>query len=535
MSFEEARQRYQALRGQRDAGAFDDAQLAAAVAELRVQDARGEWWTIDAASGEWLRWDGTAWAPGSPPLPAQAPDAGSGAWTQLQQRTVDPQEFLRQAREVPWSRRSQGWWDLLAILGGAVSGWLWFVYSGVRGFPLPQLLAGMPLLAQAFDFFKTTTLLGLPVVLFLLRRPLAVLLQPVSSAIGKLPTLLKLAVAGTALVPVLVLYLWASFDPWIYPRLFASREGVDLITPLLMLAIPLGLVWFRRETDAVLRPFQPIRQLVPRLLLVGAGLFAPFVVATLLYGIGMLCPIPLLRGFFMQYPYLRLSVLLGTLVSYVILRTPKGGAAPASGFVATAARLGALTALAFLVGDGFALADDFLRDPFNLNDGLRTPTFAPIIAGAATTVVTVLVNGAEVVQVIIQGAAPPGYEGPPIRKDFLVVVDTVDAAGATSMDLAYETSPVIFIYAHCEEVGKGRFPAGDPTIRFAPQFDTAWAELDDLGMANGRRCARVSLCPPRPPLAPPATLVVLVSAGQAVAGVPVTLRLGAPEYVLELR
>jgi hypothetical protein len=45
----------------------------------------------------------------------------------------------------------------------------------------------------------------------------------------------------------------------------------------------------------------------------------------------------------------------------------------------------------------------------------------------------------------------------------------------------------------------------------------------------------VSLVEPRPKGAPPRTLTVLVSAGQAVSAVPVTLELAAEEWVLELR
>ena len=457
------------------------------------------------------------------------------AMAQLERRTVSPHEFLRQAREVPWSRRSQGFWDLLAILGGATSGYLWFVYSSVRGLPLPRVFSSGAR-ESWFDFFPTLALLALPAVLVVFRRPVAALLQPLWMQVQRRNGRDRLVFLAVLSCPFLVLYLWPSLDRWVFPRLFQAREGVDLVTPLLTTAIPLALVWFRRETDALLRPLQPLRTQIPGAVLIGMGLVAPFLVSGVIYGVGRFVP-GVLRGFFIEYPYLRLSVVFGTLVSYAILRTPRGTASlPGLEAGHPVARVLFVMALAGL--GGVAAADDFFRDPFNLNDGLRTNAVAPVIAGVLTTVITVLVNGAEVARVILQGTRPPGAEGEdrePVRSDFRVVVDTVDGTGARSTRLDPRTSPFVFLYAHCEELGKGRFPAGDATIGFSGQFDTRWAVLEDLGTAHGRRCARVSLVEPRPGGAAPGALTVLVSAGQAVSGIAVTLTLAADEWVLELR
>lgn len=541
VGFEDLERRLADLGEKRRRGALDEGRFAEAVGELRAQDDRGRWWALDA-EGRWSCWDGAAWQPAEPPgrpaptgpAPALAPAGGAarvGPATQralaaLQQRTVDPREFARQAREVPLTRRSQGWWDTLAILGGAVGGYLWFVYSSVRGLPLPRFLSSGGR-ASWFDFFPTMFLLALPVILGVVWVAFGRMLMPVLARLGCLARVLLVAAVA---FPLFLLWLWPSVDPWFFPRLFQAREGVDAITPLLTLGIPVFLVTFRKETDALLRPFQPLRQPVPRVLLVGAGLAVPFVISTILYVFGMFMP-PILRGFFIQYPYVRVSIVLGTLVSYVILRTPQAAPVPRGmgGMPPAAVRMAGLVALAWLGGAGLLGADDFFRDPFNLNDGLRTNSVAPIIAGALVTVITVLVNGVEVAQVIFQGADPgakPGEEGPGKRKDFRVVVDSLDAKGARSVELSYDVNPFLFVYAHCEEVGKGRFPEGDASITFDAQWDPRWATLEDLGMAQGRRCAKVSLAQPVPEGTPPPAIVVLVSAGQAVSGVPVSLTIG---------
>jgi hypothetical protein len=58
-------QRYQQLRSSLDAGKISYPQFVAAVNELQVRDQGGTWWAIDAQSGGYLRYDGTAWVPGA--------------------------------------------------------------------------------------------------------------------------------------------------------------------------------------------------------------------------------------------------------------------------------------------------------------------------------------------------------------------------------------------------------------------------------------------------------------------------------------
>lgn len=74
MDFQEAESKYYELKGRLDAGALTPDQFAEEVAKLRIQDNQGEYWTVDAATGGWLRYDGSKWLPARatasvPPMP----------------------------------------------------------------------------------------------------------------------------------------------------------------------------------------------------------------------------------------------------------------------------------------------------------------------------------------------------------------------------------------------------------------------------------------------------------------------------------
>lgn len=444
---------------------------------------------------------------------------------------------MREAKGTPLAKRSQAWWDILAILGGLLSGYLWFVYSSVRGLPTPTFL-GAGWGRTLFGFVPAFGLLLIPIVMILFRRSISKFWD----ALGiKYPPIVRKLILSLPLLIAAMLYLWSCVDPWIYPKIFtASREPLDIITPFLIMGMPLLFVWFREPIDAVLRPFQPIRQVIPRPILIGMGLLTPFAMAYILYNLGPYTPFP---GLFTMFPYMRISCVVSTLVSYVILRTPAaklpGGGRIAMGLAGQAMRavptLLLLTGLGILFYHGGVCADDFLSDPFNLNDGLRTPGWAPIIAGTATSVVTVLVNGAEVVRVVIVDPNPdPNVQGPAQQSHFQVLVDTVGAAGGVSTELVQGTNETIYIYAHCTKEG-APFPQGDPTITFASNFDQTFVTLTDMGMQNGRRCARVALVLPAPSGTPPTSITVIVGAGQAVPSIPITLTLQVAEYLLELR
>jgi hypothetical protein len=596
MTFEEAARRYSELKAQRDSGELRPQEFMQLVAQLRLQDSAGKWWQVDAASGNWLSWEGSAWIvdqppvyPPPPPPAAEAPPvaesalcpscgtpirpdrkfcsgcgkplvrlaptssdakakvpvapairacpscgamtaadrkfcnacgkpviagverlrrgeplhpatlmttrAGVGSTAPLDQgqrpiqgatnqaaqamrklraQVMSPQEFLNTARQVPWGERPQGWWDLLSIFGGAASGGLWFLYGSVRATSLGGWF---------------TLLLLVPLILVMVyRRRAAEIIAPLWIKVQ------NLSVSGKVIAAIAI----ASSI-----MLIPKREGFDLISPLLMVAIPTALVWSRKEIDRMLARFQSLRSALPLAVRLGIGMAIPFATAYFLYnGLGV-----------RMYPLMQANTVLGTLLSYAIIRTPAStGSQP--GWSPRIGKMGLLLLLGglFLLWAVPALADDFLRDPFNLNDGLRTDGIAPVLAGVSTAVVTMLVNGSEVARTVIQARSPVGPGETEQHEDFEVVVNTRDNTGAPSTTVKAGTGGV-FLLAHCEKAGQVHFPAGDPTISFSLTSGDPWVTLADLGMQNAERCAQVVLADPQPAGDRPQSCSVQVSAG----------------------
>jgi hypothetical protein len=191
---------------------------------------------------------------------------------------------------------------------------------------------------------------------------------------------------------------------------WSAMDVKDFVTPIYIALLPVAFVALRRPIDRLLLPLDALKRRVPRPLLVGAGLAAPYLVAHLFYANGV-----------NNFPLARKSIVWGTVVSYVILRIPdprvraRGAVARAPGGLSCWV-VAALAASFALVGT--ALADDFLRDPTRLEDGLRTGGWAQTIAGSAATVISALVNGALVFQrvtpppVTAAVAATRGDDGP---------------------------------------------------------------------------------------------------------------------------
>ena len=148
---------------------------------------------------------------------------------------------------------------------------------------------------------------------------------------------------------------------FLYGGIRSGREGFDLITPLLMIAIPVALVWFRTDIDQLLLPLQPHRKKISRILLIGLGIATPFLTAWILYHIFGIS----------QYPLMQANIVVGTLAAYAITRDPQ---------LATAGRIGKAPGAMMIIFtavlvSGFlvpVLADDCTRDPLNAQDCLRT-------------------------------------------------------------------------------------------------------------------------------------------------------------------
>ncbi|MFN8516197.1 MAG: hypothetical protein U0232_29440 [Thermomicrobiales bacterium] len=82
MNFEEALAEYGRLRQAYNSGQLGGQDFAQRVQQIQVRDSGGSYWAIDGATGGWLRYDGSNWVPGQPPI------AQSAAATQL----IQPQQ-----------------------------------------------------------------------------------------------------------------------------------------------------------------------------------------------------------------------------------------------------------------------------------------------------------------------------------------------------------------------------------------------------------------------------------------------------------
>jgi len=197
---------------------------------------------------------------------------------------------------------------------------------------------------------------------------------------------------------------------FIYGGIRSGREGFDLITPLLMIAIPVVLVWFRADIDKILLPLQPHRKKISRVLLIGLGIAAPFLTAWILYNIFQIS----------QYPLMQANMVVGTLVAYAVTRDPQIAQGKQS-FPRTGSGAAMIIFSAMLVSLLVipVMADDCSSDPLNAQDCLRTDGYAEVMAGLVATILASFVNGPIILQTLLQGGAaggagvqPPSPPGP---------------------------------------------------------------------------------------------------------------------------
>lgn len=549
MKFEQLQSRYRELVAQRQAGQINAGTFDTEVASLRTQDATQRWWQIDPASGQWLTWDGSQWRAASPPQdnvaePAPPPFPGTSTplsattiavpgslqgflsflfdlWRRFLSRMITPGDFLRQGR-LPLAQRSQGWWDVLGVAGGALSGYIWFLYSSIRGMPHFKLIGMNGGRDVWYDFIPSIVLAALPFLAFFFRRKLLAALDPVWSKIKANPAYgLTMAgwIAGGAL---LLNFLGPNLFGWA----FNFREGLDFTTPLLMLAIPLALALFRSETDKLLMPMQAFRKSIPKFLLVGIALAIPYALAFVIY-----------RVAFNQYELLHLNVIFGILLPYALLRNPVPGLATPRSPGALPIVFLLLPLLLLLMGSFIpeAYADDCARDIFNLRDCLRTSGFAETMSGTAASVVSVLVNGAEITRiVIVPPPAPPapagtstkeGEESPP--RVFRVQVTYQDSMGRQRNVFYADMQDRITISAWVEEDTPDGTVGVSSTIQMSLTAGQSWARLDsaDSGsVATVMQLVRRDAQPFSPESHVDAPQV-LVSATVPTASAPITTRL----------
>lgn len=181
-SFEELKKRYKQLRSQYDDGKLSPDHFLAEVQQLRTQDSAGTWWAINSQDGSFLRYDGSQWLPAKPP---KIPREGTSF----------------KLPKLPSNLRS-----LLPFAGLILSsscGVLWTLYTLLR--------VGQ---GEQADFLTPFILGGLPIALWIFRKPIGVFLQPLEPIRSRIPRLMRIGAAFA--VPVVVGVLLSSLTSYGY-------------------------------------------------------------------------------------------------------------------------------------------------------------------------------------------------------------------------------------------------------------------------------------------------------------------------------
>lgn len=183
---------------------------------------------------------------------------------------------------------------------------------------------------------------------------------------------------------IAVAVLW-----FIYGSIRASSEGFDVITPILLIGIPVMLALYRSRIDDVLVSIQPFRQKFSRPLLIGFAIATPFLTAFLLFNV---------FGF-SNYGLLHWNIILGTLLSYAIVREPVLASGGYKG-PGMNGRLPMLLVLVCCLCVTAVMADDCERDPLNAQDCLRTAGYAQMLAAVVSATSGIFVNFPTFVQAV---------------------------------------------------------------------------------------------------------------------------------------
>lgn len=224
------------------------------------------------------------------------------------------------------------------------------------------------------------------------------------------------------IVVAVVWFVYAGLTP-VVSLLTSGRmsEEFDFISPLLMVAMPLVLIWKRKEIDNLLMPLQPTRQKVSRKLLIGMGIAVPFLTAFIIYHVFGIS----------QYPLMYWNIVIGTVASYALVREPvladhyRGNP---QDMRMPELKLPMLLLIGFSVCVRVVLADHCLADPLNARDCMRTTGTAEVLAGGVSAGVSGAVNGPTMVQTLSEGGGGggPGEGG------------TGDGGPLDNMDLCFD-------------------------------------------------------------------------------------------------
>ncbi len=180
MTLNQMIQAYQQLTADFQAQRMDQASYSAALTCLKALDEEKRWWSCTPEGG-FVWYDGSRWIPGQPLFqPAQPPVKAAHA-AAVGKHAAAPKE----------NPRLRGWrkiaaTPILAILPGAVIGGIWFLYT-----LLQLILDGL----GGVDFLTPAILTGVPLLLWLLRKPLDKLLRPLQKFHASFPFAIRIGAA----------------------------------------------------------------------------------------------------------------------------------------------------------------------------------------------------------------------------------------------------------------------------------------------------------------------------------------------------
>lgn len=185
MTISQMMQAHQQLTADFQAKRMDKVSYSAALTRLRAMDSEKRWWSCTPEGG-FAWYDGSRWIPGRPVVsspgvspsqpPVQVAPVAAGGNHAASAKKNSPLKGWRKMASSP----------LLSILPGAVIGGIWFLYT------LLQLILGEP---GGVDFLTPVILTGVPLLLWLLRKPLDRLLLPLQKFHTSFPFALRLSIA----------------------------------------------------------------------------------------------------------------------------------------------------------------------------------------------------------------------------------------------------------------------------------------------------------------------------------------------------
>lgn len=186
MTLNQMIQAHQQITNDYKARRTDKAAYSAALTRLKSMDTEGRWWSCTPEGG-FVWYDGERWQPGQPPLVSAAGINSSQSSKKAVSTAVSSSRTNAQKTKSPlkgWRKIAST--PILAMLPGVVIGGIWFLYTLLR------LIFGG---TGGVDVLTPMILTGVPLLLWLLRKPLDKLLLPLQKLQGSFPYALRLGIA----------------------------------------------------------------------------------------------------------------------------------------------------------------------------------------------------------------------------------------------------------------------------------------------------------------------------------------------------